>query len=110
MLIGLQRVLSPKNNYCTPFYCITAIIKHMQTSNKFSIYYNPLIKETITFISTKKAAKRLGISSSRLRVLANEGRVKHAFLDKVKGWQFPKTELTVSPGARGPAFGQSKAK
>ena len=82
--------------------------KNMQILDKFSIIYNPLFKETITFISTKNAAKRLGITSSRLRVLANQGRVKHAFLDKDKGWQFPKTDLTVSLGTRGSAFGLNK--
>ena len=67
--------------------------------------------EKIVFISANKAAKRLGITSRRLRVLANEGRVMHAYLDKEKGWQFPKSDLTIRPGARGPAFGQNnKAK
>ena len=77
----------------------------------FTIFLGLPPKEPLTFISANKAAKGLGITSRRLRVLANEGRVKHAFFDKDKGWRFPKSNLTVSPGARGPAFGQNnKAK
>lgn len=61
--------------------------------------------EEITFVSAAKAAKKLGITSRRLRVLAAQGRVKHAIFSKEKGWQFPKSDIEVSPGARGPAFG-----
>lgn len=67
-------------------------------------------QEKQIFISANKAAKPLGITSRRLRVLANEGRVKHAYLDKERGWQFPKSDIEISPGARGPAFGLKKAK
>ena len=63
------------------------------------------------FISSKQAARRLGISSSRLRILANQGRVSSCVIHPLKGWQFLKTDLTVSPGVRGPAFGlKNKAK
>ena len=74
----------------------------------FTIVLGLPLKQPLIFISASKAAKRLGITSRRLRVLASEGRVKHAFFDKDKGWRFPKSDLTVSPGARGPAFGQNK--
>lgn len=62
------------------------------------------------FISSKEAARRLGITSRRIRVLANQGRLSGAIFHKTKGWQFYKSDLTVSPGARGPAFGLKKAK
>ena len=67
-------------------------------------------QEKLNFISAIKAARLLGITSRRLRVLANEGRIKHAYLDKEKGWQFPKSDIEISPGARGPAFGLKKTK
>lgn len=59
-------------------------------------------------LSAKEAASILGITSRRLRVLANEGRVDLALFDKEKGWLFPKTDITIRPGKRGPAFGQTK--
>jgi hypothetical protein len=59
-------------------------------------------------ISAKEAAKLLGITSSRLRLLANEGRVEFSSFDEKKGWQFLKSELTIRPGKRGPAFGLNK--
>lgn len=59
-------------------------------------------------ISAKEAATILGITSRRLRVLANEGRVAMAYFDESKGWLFDKNNLTIRPGARGPAFGINK--
>ena len=61
-----------------------------------------------SFISSKQAASRLGITSSRLRILANQGRVANAIFVQKKGWQFFKSDLTIRPGARGPAFGLNK--
>lgn len=61
-----------------------------------------------SFISSKQAASCFGITSRRLRVLAKQGRVTNAIFVQKKGWQFYKPDLTVSPGARGPAFGLNK--
>jgi hypothetical protein len=55
------------------------------------------------YISAKTAAKRLGITSRRLRLLAAEGRVVGAHFHEQLGWQFPKSGITVKPGKRGPA-------
>jgi hypothetical protein len=60
------------------------------------------------FISAKRAAKLVGISSSRIRLLASQGRVEGAFFDEKKGWRFPKSGIFVSPGTRGPAFGSKR--
>ena len=81
-------------------------------SMAITISYSPLYSPDISkFISAKKAAKRLGISSSRLRLLASQGRVKYAYFDPKKGWCFDNQEIIVSPGARGPEFGiKAKAK
>lgn len=68
-------------------------------------YFEPYKKGEL--LSAKEAAKLLGITSRRLRVLANEGRVRDAQFDKEKGWQFPKSNLIIRPGKRGPAFGQN---
>ena len=59
-------------------------------------------------ISAKAAAKLLGITSRRIRILANDGRITFSNFDEKKGWQFIKSELKVRPGTRGPAFGQNK--
>lgn len=64
--------------------------------------------EKIALIPAKRAAKKLGISSRRLRVLAKEGRVKGAVYDVKKGWSFPKDEIIIRPGARGPQLSFSK--
>ena len=56
------------------------------------------------YLSAKNAAKRLGITSRRLRLLANQGRVSDAFRHEQKGWLFPKAGLTITPGKRGPAL------
>lgn len=63
-----------------------------------------LVPEKISLVSAVKAAKKLGISSRRLRVLAQQGRVKNAFYTEEKGWQFPKSDIQITPGKRGPSL------
>ena len=67
--------------------------------------YLPLYRLTPDFISAEKAAKQLGISSRRLRQLAQQDRVSNAYFVPDVGWRFLKDEITISPGARGPSFG-----
>ena len=73
----------------------------MKTSN-IPVY------EIDNLITAKEAAKLLGITSKRLRVLANQDRVEMAFFKKDKGWLFLKSHLNIRPGTRGPAFGLNK--
>jgi hypothetical protein len=72
------------------------------------ILLNIPVTELDNVISAKEAAKLLGITSKRLRVLAGQDRVELAFFNKDKGWFFLKSKLSIRPGARGPAFGISK--
>lgn len=55
------------------------------------------------YFSAKKAAKLLGVTSRRLRLLASQGRVAGAFKHEQKGWLFPKSGISLAPGKRGPA-------
>lgn len=66
------------------------------------------ISEPIKLVSAAKAAKKLGITSRRLRVLAAQGRVKHATYTPEKGWQFPSSDIEIKAGKRGPALSFSK--
>jgi len=65
-------------------------------------YEKPPKPVKVTYVSAAKAAKKLGITSRRLRVLAGQGRIKGAKFDEAKGWLIPKNDIVVSPGARGP--------
>lgn len=58
--------------------------------------------EPISYISSVKASKKLGITSRRLRVLAKAGRVNGAVYHPLKGWQFPKSDIQIAAGKRGP--------
>lgn len=100
MAIGLQWVLSP-NLTIPPPLSYHRYNKRMNFSDIHPSYQKQII-------SAKQAAKLLGITSRRIRVLANEGRITFSSFDEKKGWQFIKSELKVRPGARGPAFGQNK--
>lgn len=62
----------------------------------------------VAYVSAAKAAKKLGITSRRLRVLASQGRVAGAVFVEKEGWRFPKNEITIRPGKRGPALSFEK--
>jgi uncharacterized protein (DUF2141 family) len=60
------------------------------------------INEKVPLVSAAKAAKKLGITSRRLRVLAKSGRIPSALFNSEKGWLFPKDGFTIRAGKRGP--------
>lgn len=74
----------------------------------FPIYDLPPKPVKVVYVSAAKAAKKLGITSRRLRVLASQGRVAGAQFVEKQGWRFPKNDISISPGARGPQLSFKK--
>jgi|GEM_PF-6390071 len=62
----------------------------------------------LVYVSAAKAAKKLGITSRRLRVLASQGRVEGAIFHEQNGWLIPKNDIVIRPGARGPQLSFKK--
>jgi hypothetical protein len=58
--------------------------------------------KTLELISASDAAKILGITSRRVRVLANQDRFNFAYRTKTHGWMFLKHDFRLSAGTRGP--------
>ncbi len=57
-------------------------------------------------ITSAEAARRLGVTIARLRVLCRARRIKGARLIG-RSWMLPE-DFKVNPGARGPALGSRK--
>jgi excisionase family DNA binding protein len=57
-------------------------------------------------ISSKEAAKRMGVTISRIQALLRQRRIRGARLVG-RTWMIPE-DFEVTPGARGPAMGAKK--